>query len=192
MAFMKNALFVLLFFIHYIEGYKNVITVKEDGKNHWLSCDCSRSCACHSFWEVLQNLTNDTLINMTTDVILSDFKQVKNLHGIAILGQNATIYCNNSGGLAFQSCSNITIEHLNWENCGQKKSRRGRVGGMHMPVLEMYKSSNITIQNCRLQNSISRALVLKNVSGIVNSIGCTFKRNKHVKNGIAICHFFRK
>ena len=188
MAFIRNALVILLFFIHYIKGYKNVITVKEGGKNHWLSCSCSRSYACHSFLEVLQNLTNDTLINITTDVVLSGLKQVKNLHGIAIVGNNATINCNNSGGLAFQLCNNITIENLNWENCGQKKSRRGRVNGM--PVLEMHKSSNITIQNCRLQNSINRALVLKNVSGIVNIIGCIFKHNKHVisQNGIAIHH----
>ena len=187
---LKITITFLLFFIHHVEGYKKVITVMEssfnypDGENQ-LSCCTTGNCTCHSFLQAIKYLTNDTLINITADVHLSEILQVKYHQSITIVGLDNTIHCNNVGGLSFQLCSNITIEHLNWDKCGTRRS-----GARGEPALGVYNSSHVTFQNCTIQNSNTRALALKDVSGIVNIIRCRFMHNRYSKrhNGIAIHH----
>jgi len=190
MALLKATFVSVLFLFHYIEGYKKVITVMEssfsykDGVNQ-LSCCSNKNCTCYSFLEALQHLTNGTLINITTDVILSEISQVKNHQDITIVGLGNTIHCNNTGGVSFELCNNITIKHLNWERCGTRSSRpQGE------PALGIYFSSNVTFQNCTIQNSNSRVLVMKDISGAVNVIQCRFMHNTYSRrrNGIVIHH----
>ena len=64
------------------------------------------------------NSTNNIIINITTDVVLSSVMQLMNANNISIIGHNnPTVDCNNSGALNFMSCHNITIKGINWWSC---------------------------------------------------------------------------
>ena len=149
------------------------------------SCCTYGNCSCQSLYSALANLTSNVLINITTDVELSSIIQRVNLANVTITGyNNPTVNCNNSGGLHFISCSNCTIEGITWKRCG---SRNISDDGNAYPVLQLINSSNITIQNCSFQHSMSQAVVLPGVSGDVNINYCSFLYNKQYEgHGIAI------
>ena len=190
---------LLTVFIQYIEGFDRVIVVTEsrddiidqdetvtrvmrNGRN---SCCIYGNCSCQSLYSALANLSSNVLINITTDVELSSIIQRVNLANITITGyNNPTVNCNNSGGLHFISCSNCTIEGITWKRCG---ARNISGDGNAYPVLQLTNSSNITIQNCSFQHSMSQAVVLPGISGDVNINYCSFLYNKQYEgHGTAI------
>ena len=204
MLLMVTINFVLLaVFIQHIEGFDRVIVVTESrddisdqdetviramrsrsGRN---SCCIYGNCSCQSLYGALVNLTNNVLINITTDVELSSIIQKVNLANVAITGyNNPTVNCNNSGGLHFISCSNCTIEGITWKKCG---SRNISGDENTYPVLQLASSSNIIIQNCSFQHSVGQAVVLLGVSEDVNINYCSFSYAKQYKvHGTAICY----
>jgi len=158
MALMKAALVVLLFLVHHAEGYEKVIFVSEppssyEDKEVQMSCCATGNCTCYSFLQALKDITNDTLISITTTKVdLTEIVEITSQQSIRITGHNTTIICRISGGIAFQSCNKIIIEHLTWDGCGQKSNH---------PSIGAYNSNNIAIRNCTLQNSVAGALQLK-------------------------------
>ena len=192
---------LLAVFIQYIEGFDRVIVVTESrdnisdqdetvtramrsGRN---SCCIYGNCSCQSLYSALANLTSNVLINITTDVELSSIIQRVNLANVTITGyNNPTVNCNNSGGLHFISCSNITIEVITWKRRG---SRNISDNANAYPVLQLASSSNIIIQNCSFQHSVGQAVVLLGVSEDVNINYCNFSYAKQYKvHGTAICY----
>ena len=69
-------------------------------------CCIFGNCSCPSLYTALANLTSNTRINITTDVILFSIIPLADLANIKITGHNnPTVHCNNSGGLAtFHNC----------------------------------------------------------------------------------------
>ena len=202
-----TAVLLLTLFIQHAEGFHKVQLIKEihvqdDSVNSYdliatraignesgsdifnnLCCVYGK-CSCPSLYDALINLTSNTVINITTDVTLSSVIPIVGLANITITGHNnPTIRCNNSGGLHFISCNNLAIEGITWEGCGDKSISDN--GNVH-PVLHLYNSSNITIENCTFQHSIGQAMVLSGVSGYVNINHCNFISNKFEGHGTAI------
>ena len=126
-------------FIHYTEGFERVIIVTESdatiddsftddngddittaaigsgsaSDTYTNLCCVYGNCSCSSFYSALDNLTSNVLINITTDVELSSFIPIVNLTNIAITGNNnPTVYCYNSGGLHFISCTIVQLREL--------------------------------------------------------------------------------
>ena len=101
-----------------------------------------KQCFCNNIDHALKNATNNTIIKLTIDVILSSVPFLNHLQNISIIGQNnPTVSCkNNGGGLHFVSCRNCTIVGITWDGCGSKISSS--------PVLKIENSSSIKIQNC--------------------------------------------
>ena len=125
----------------------------------------------NAFHHELINLTSNSQINITTDVILLSFVSLVGLESIAIIGHdNPTINCNSAGGIYFENCNNCTIVGVTWENCGIKNDGK--------PVIELHNSSDITIQNSTFQHSVTQVLVFSKVSGNVTIIDCKFAFNK--------------
>ena len=192
---------LLTVFIQYIEGFDRVIVVTEsrddiidqdetvtramrNGRN---SCCIYGNCSCQSLYSALANLTNNVLINITTDVELSSIIQRVNLANITITGyNNPTENCNNSGGLHFISCSNCTIEGITWIRCG---SRNISDDENAYPVLPLTNSSNIIIQNCSFQHSVGQVVVLLGVSEDVNINYCSFLHNKRYEGHGTAIHY---
>ena len=81
---------------------------------------------------------------------------------------------------------NCTIRGITWEKCGNKTDRK--------PAIELYNSSNIIIQNCSFQHSVTQAIALLEMSGNVSISCCSFLFNNYFEgncNGTAI-HYLSK
>ena len=134
----------------------------------------------NDFHHKLVNLTSNSQINITTDVMLLSFVSLVGLEDIVIIGyDNPTINCNNAGGIYFENCNNCTIIGLTWENCGNRNDST--------PVIELHNSSDIIIQNCTFQYSVTQALVFSELSGNISINNCMFAfNNKSVGHGTAL------
>ena len=196
---------------HYIEGFERVIVVTESfattddslsnddkdniststirsGSSYRDLCCVYGNCSCSSLFTILNNLTSNVLINITTDVQLHSTIRMIDLTNIAITGHNnPTINCNNSGGLIFISCYNCRIEGIIWKNCGATNT--SAVDHNVYPVLQLANSSNITIQNCSFKQSIGQAIVLSGMSGDVNINYCSFLYNKQCEDHGTAIHY---
>ena len=178
--------FLLIVFVKQIEGNKRVFTITCDdqlsddeefyssgsgsgsGINYCINDFCS-----YSFDNLLENLTNNSVINLMCDVKLASVITLDALTNISITGyHNSTIDCNNYGGLHFSFCNNIKVEGIIWERCGFND-------GNHLanPVIKFNKTSTIMIHNCSFQNSAGQAVALTEVSGDVIIDHCMFLDN---------------
>ena len=138
-----------------------------------------------SFYHKLVDLTSNEMINLATDVLLQSIVPLSGLENISIIGHNnATVNCDNVGGIYFDHCQNCTLIGIKWEKCGNKNGSK--------PVIELCNSSNITIQNCYFQNSVTQSIALSEMSGNVTINGCTFAFNNYYEDhGVAI-HYLSK
>ena len=86
-------------------------------------CCVHGNCSCNSLGHALANLTNtnNVLINITTDVILSSLINTSNLENVSIIGHNnPTVNCKNAGGLHFNFCHNCIIQDITWMDVAEK------------------------------------------------------------------------
>ena len=133
-------------------------------------CCTTGNCTCDSFLHVLVSLTDNVMVYITTDVVLSSIVPIVGVENITILGyNNPTVYCNDNGGVKVSSCNNIIVEGIVWKNCGS----------INNPVLAMHKMSNIAIENCTFQQSRGQAISLANIKGDVYINKCMFVHNNH-------------
>ena len=125
---------------------------------------------CPSFQAALEILENNTIINITTNVVLlQSIVHLNQLNNIAIVGQNMTVVeCNDSGVLNCSSCSNVTIRGITWNKCGTymeiSNTDFGPAITYHYPGIIFSKCSNIFIQHCVFQNSMASAVHLSEIS----------------------------
>ena len=93
-------------------------------------------------------LINNGVINNMMDVKLLSVVQLRGLQNISIIGHdNPTVNCDNAGGIHFEHCNNCTITGIILEKCGTINDSK--------PAVKLYNSSDITIQNCTFQHSIT-------------------------------------
>ena len=153
-----------------------------DENGFGLSCCVYRNCSCNAF-DALDNFTNNVLINITTDLMLSSLIKVSYLENVSIIGHNnPTVKCRNIGGIHFNFCHNCNIQGIVWEGCGTKN-----IYTNVEPTLKLSYSSNISIHNCTFQHSIGQAVVLSGLSGDVNINHCQFVYNSHYRgHGAAV------
>jgi len=156
------------------------LSTRESGENASLCC-ATASCTCNSLLPTLVSLTDNTVINITTDVVLTSIVPIEGVENITILGyNNPTVYCRGNGALRFTSSNNVTVEGIVWEECGSNNS----------PTLGFYNSSKLTIRRCTFEHSQYRAIQLFNVFGYVSISTCIFAHNNlHIKvHGSAILY----
>jgi len=72
--------------------------------------------------------------------------------------------CNNTGGISCNICSNVVIEGITWDACGNPRNKIIS-GGINFNQIE-----NLSVSNCILQFSKVRALSLHGVSGVIEII----------------------
>jgi len=122
--------------------------------------------------DALTNISNDTVVTVSDNVVLPSSVTIDYLENITIIGQgNPTVNCKGTGALKFISCSNATIEGINWENCGSNNNF------LTNAAIEFHDSSNISIKCCSLHNSTGQAILLSKVSRNVHIYNCTFIYN---------------
>ena len=161
-------------------GSGEIIIIKDDNCDdaYYNYFDCS-------FHHELFGLTSNGMIIITTDVLLQSIVTLSGLENFTIIGNdNATVNCDNAGGIHFNHCQNFTIIGITWEKCGNTKDNQ--------PAVKLNDSSNISIQNCSFQNSATQSIALSEMSGNVTINGCTFACNNYYEDhGVAI-HYLSK
>ena len=136
---------------------------------------------CHQ----LGNLTSNGLINITADMMLLSIVSLVGLENVSINGHdNPTVNCDNAGGIYFDNCRNCTIVGITWEKCGNKTDSK--------PAIELYDSSNISIDNCSFQHSVSQAITLSEMSGNVSINSCKFVSNNYFEGSGTAIHYLSK
>ena len=129
---------------------------------------------CPSFQAALENLDNNTVVNITTSmVMLLSIVNFGHLNNIAVFGQNTTVECNNSGALHFSSCNNISIRGIIWNRCGTNMEIKSDDFGFmstyhHYPGITFSKCSNVFIQHSVFQNSKSSTVYSSEASGFIS------------------------
>ena len=138
-----------------------------------------------SFHHKLVNLTNNGLVIITDDVMLLSVVPLIGLKNVAIIGNdNPTVNCNETGGIHLDDCHNCTIMGITWKKCGTKSG--------NMPAMELFNSSNILIQNCSFQHTITQAITISEMSGIVIIDDCKFMFNYLFEGHGTTIHYLSK
>ena len=199
------ALILFALFIQYIEGFERVIVVTEshvaiDEEDNFTTksgnisnlfkqpCCINGNCSCPSLHSALDNLRNNFVINITSDVELFSNISRSYLTNITITGHNnPTVNCNNSGGLQFIYCYNCTISGITWKQCGARNIIDGN--GTIYPVLQLTNSSNVTIQNCSFLHSAGQTVLLSEISGNMKISYCNFLYNKQYEGHGTAIHY---
>ena len=140
-----------------------------------------------SFHDALLSLTNNTVINITTNVELLQIINVVGLTNISITGHsNPIVNCKNHGGLHIVSCNNCTIEGITWDACGAKNINDSENCS---PVIQLNNSTNVTIINCYFQHLVGQAIILSGMSGKVSISHCNFSHNNKYQGHGAAVHY---
>ena len=154
--------------------HSKVINVNSDDGNDSTECCINGRCPCSSLYTALQNITNNTIINIISkSIALHDTTTMGSgkLTNITITGSNVTIMCNNSGSVYCESCDNVSIEGITWDRCGDPN-------GTNVAGVTFNGTSNILLVNCTFQHSQIKAVRLLKASNSMNISQCNFLSNK--------------
>ena len=176
--------------IIFVNGNQTIVHVNEllDDSRIGDLCCVYGNCSCNSLDYALYHLTNNVLINITTDVTLSSLTKPSNLENVSIVGfNNPNVNCTDGGGIHFTICHNCIIQSITWHGCGSENLDTNAE-----PGLKLSYSSNITIQNCSFQHSIGQAVVLSEVTGDININHCQFVYNNRYGGHGAAVHYLSK
>ena len=139
----------------------------------------TRKCGNQYLEDILVNLTSNGLATISDKVIISSIISLTKLYNVSIIGsKNHSITCFNDAGLQLEQCNNITIEGLNWVGCSADT-----------PVINIFNSSDVSLQNCLFQQSKGPAVVMFELSGYVNINHCKFINNTEYSGHGAVIHY---
>ena len=153
--------------------HNKVININSNNGNDSTECCVHGICTCSSLYTALLNITNNTIINITSkSVALHNTTTMGSgkLSNITITGSNVTIMCNNSGSVYCEYCDHVSIEGITWDRCGDPN-------GTNVAGVVFNDASNISLVNCTFQRSQSSAVSLLEVSDIIMIQGCRFLSN---------------
>ena len=172
---------VTVLIVQYVDGNQNIVQISEDGSDN-KSCCAFGICYCHSLDHALISLTNNVIINITNDTMLSSLIEISNLRNVSIIGHNnPTVNCKNVGGIHVTFCQNCIVQGIIWDGCGSIKTQQ--------PGLKFKNSYNVTIHNCSFKYSVGQAVVLSEVSGDVIINHCKFLNNTHYRSHGSVIHY---
>ena len=162
---------ILITTTHQVEN-NAVITVNNNGTTD--CCVGGKNCSCSSLFFALQNITDSTIVNITSESVeLHSNTTVPSTSNISITSNKTVIKCNNTGSVSFINTTNVTIHGIIWDQCGNPNDPHVN-GGIHLSDVTI-----LTIDNCTFQHSQLCAVVLSSVSGDI-----TIKDSYFISNGL--------
>ena len=178
-AFCSNMINVIVWLCLVTVGQQvhgKVITVNTNGSDS-LSCCEYGACMCSSLSKALLCAENNTMINITSQIVslttsVSMTTGSGNLNNIIITGNHGTtVMCNNSGAVLCDTCSNVFIEGITWDQCGN-------ISDPYSPGIGFNTVSNISIRNCIFQYSkVCSAVSITDTTGAIDIVNSTFMSN---------------
>lgn len=152
-----------------------VIEVNSKGKDSNVCCKEGK-CLCGSLFEALFHVENNTVINITSSVPLHNSTHVETLNNITVIGNNITVRCNNNGIVTCVNCSNVLIQGITWDQCGNPNSHNVTY------AIGFKSASDVSIRACTFQYSkVCTVIFLQLLSGYVEVHNSKFLFN-HVTN----------
>jgi len=147
----------------------------ESDQDDFLCCAVGNQ-SFYSIDDALKSVTDNIIITIQFDVVLSSKIVLEGIENITLVGDNnPTIDCKRSGAVKFAFCNKVTVNNITWKSCGLRSTSI-------YPGIEFYKSSNIAFKHCRFHNSTGQAIVLSNVSGNVSINHCYFLYNNQFQD----------
>ena len=138
----------------------------------------SKKCGRKYLEDMLVDQTSNEQVIISDEAIISSVIILTKLSNLSIIGNmNHRIVCINNAGLQVEQCSNVTIEGINFTECGAHD----------IPVISVLNSSDVTIQNCHFQQSKGQAIVISESSD-VKITHCNFINNTDYRNHGAVIH----
>jgi len=135
------------------------------------------------YTDALSNIVNNAVIDITTDIVLSEKLVLEYFENITIVGhENVTVYIQSDGSVKFVSCKDVTIDGINWKNCGPRIKTS-------QPKIEFYNSSEVVIHNCSFHHIKGPAIVLSEVLGNVHIDSCTFMHNVQCEDDGVVTYY---
>ena len=148
---------MITFTSQHVQG--KVITVNSNGGRESTKCCVEGKCVCSSLTLALQNMDDNTIVNITSetftlkgDIVIGS----GNINNITIASHMTNITCNDTT-LYCASCDDVTISRITWSNCN-------------------FALSNSTVVNCTLGG------VDFMVAGNIR-----IKRSMSIFGGVSIC-----
>ena len=143
-----------------------VIEVGNEGK---VGNDCciEGTCLCGSLFEALFHVENNTVINITSTVPLHNSTHIgrlETLNNITITGNNITVECNNMGNVTCMNCSNILIQGITWDQCGDPNCQNDLNYQNVTYAIGFKSASDVSIRACTFQHSKVCTVVLLQLS----------------------------
>ena len=131
--------------------YGTVITINSNGSNA-TDCCVNGTCLCSHLSSTVYHLQSNMVINITSNTTLYNNVYIKSrrLNNVTIIGNNATIMCNNTGSIYCESCRNIVFKGITWHQCGTNFSNETSIPALHFKIV-----SNVMIHSCTFQYSPS-------------------------------------
>ena len=137
--------------------YNKTITISSEESNT-TQCCVDDTCPCSSLEMVLRNVSNDTLINVTSaKVALSVQTSINYVSKIGITGSNHTVIdCNNIGGVLFHNCGEICISDITLYQCGSNEL---------LGAISLDRSHGISVEKCVFQSSNMYGIATRSLLG---------------------------
>ena len=132
----------------HVHSYK-MITVNNSGSNS-TTCCMNGTCLCNSFHDALQSIESNTKVIITSEFVLledSVYVGVEYLNNVTITGNDVVVMCNNKGHISLRSGTDIHIEGITWDQCGNPKYPSSTSAIM---IENVY---NVSISKCTFQHS---------------------------------------
>ena len=162
--------------------YSTEITVNNDINGDYSAFCCVYGyCQCSSFSYALSSIKSNSVIRITSPIVSLDIHvYLLGLRNITISSNDSsTVMCSNIGNVLFSACSDVTIEGITWDQCGD----------INDPGVAIDAASNISIKDCTFKNSKACIAVCINSSG-----GSVYVANsKFIYNSISnasLCNSF--
>ena len=174
---MLTALSVWLCLITGVVNWTVIVntTMHDDG----MCCGNNETqCIYGSLSTALRCLKNNTVITIVSNMnVLDNITTMGSglLNNITIIGNGATVMCNNTGGIFCNSCSNIIVKQIIWDQCGF--TNHSNYEQKHLSALHFEYALNVIIQNCIFQNSSGCPVYIENAHGNFTVNSCNFSAN---------------
>ena len=109
--------------------------------------------------------------------MLSSKVTIEGVENITIIGhRNPAVKCNDFGAIKFISCKNVSIEGIQWKECGS----------IDNPGIEFYNSSDVSFEKCSFYSSKGTSVLMSEMCGNVYIIKCNFTHSNSTGNGSAV------
>lgn len=143
-----------------------VITVNTSKGNDSTKCcvDGGEECPCSSLPKALQNMDNNTIINITSEAITLDDNITigsGNLNNITITSHVATITCSsNDDVISCDSCDDVIVSGISWYNCSLE------LGNSSVIKCSLEDVKQLVSGSIRIEQSVSSYSEIYNVHHI--------------------------